>query len=163
MSPHDQSATGTQPRRRPRWVAQISSSAGARPRQRCRATAARVCTRSPISDRTPATCGCSAIDRRPLRTIPHLSSFCTDAPKPQLDTISEPDGRPSRPATVLLCFCPSSSGPTIPMAVLIGFSPSTAGAIKANLFRSADDRKICRRSSTDRRRVFITGLSPAAR
>ena len=132
---HDQSATGTQSGQPPRvggrgffgrWSAMAPEMQG---------TAARVCGRSSISDRTPAICECSAIDHRPLRTIPHLSSCCTDAPKRQLDTILGPDGRPLRTATVLRCFCRSSSGPTIPMAVLIGFSPNTAGAIKANLFR----------------------------
>src|SRR5215813_3527071 len=84
--------------------------------------AAHVCGRSSVSDRTQATCACSSIDRRRLPTILPLLLFCTGAPKPQRDTILEPDGRPSRIATVLRCFCRSNSGPTIPMVVLTGFS-----------------------------------------
>src|SRR3974377_1274371 len=39
-----------------------------------RATVARGCGRSLLSDQTPAICGCSPVARRPLRIVPHFAS-----------------------------------------------------------------------------------------
>ena len=94
-----------------------------------------------------------------LADNPHSSSCCTDAPRPQQDTILGPDGRPSRTVTVLRCFCRSSSGPTIQTVVLIGFSPRTAGATRGTSFDWQMIEKSVVDHGIDRRRVFITGLS----
>src|SRR3974377_2470803 len=79
-----------------------------------RATVAHGCGRSLLSDQTPAICGCSPIARRPLRTIPHLSSCCTGAPKPQRDTILGRDGGPSQVASVCPWFVRNSTAPRLP-------------------------------------------------
>src|SRR5262245_1564014 len=100
-----------------------------------RVTRPHVYGRSLVSDQIPAICACSPIVRQHWPKVPRLLWCCTGAPKPQRDTISGLDGRPSQIATVLRYFCPNSSDPTIPTVVSTGFSPTTADEITGSLFR----------------------------
>ena len=128
--------------------------------QGLQAMPARVYGKSSVSDQIPAICECSPIDRRLLRTIPHLSSCCTDAPNPRQDTILGPVGRHLRTATVLPCFCREQQRSNNPNGCFNWFQPEHS---RRNQGEPLSIRQMIEKSvvdhGVDRRQVFITGLS----
>ena len=122
--------------------------------------AARVCARSSISDRTPAICGCSAIDRRPLRTIPHLVVVlhgCTQTAA-GYDLGAGWSTLADRYGFALLL--PEQQRSNNPNGCFNWFQPEHSRrdqgeplSIRQMIEKSVVDHGI------DRRRVFITGLS----